>query len=166
MQHHSNINNQFSPSMSSLSSFETASPAVGKRSCGGDHQLMMIVDASQSTSYCSLINKRFVSVLIDKDEDYITKRNETFDLNDVNRFRDAVNSFSSNTAGAAVGANKSNNNKKPNVHKTSNRRKFYRWSKCKEGSFPYSRSPLKYASSLGLTVNKEPVSDTTEQLLA
>lgn len=136
--------------MSSLSSLDTAinSEAICLKS--------RVADACSSSSSCS-INKKFVSVLIDKDEDYITKRNATFDINDVHRFRNASTNVSSSMK------NKSSVivvNSKPTVHKSNNRRKFYKWSKCKretDGSTIASvgaNSPQRIASRFGLTSKK------------
>mmetsp|Transcript_2884 Transcript_2884/g.5406 ORF Transcript_2884/g.5406 Transcript_2884/m.5406 type:complete len:152 (-) Transcript_2884:222-677(-) len=138
--------------MSSLSSLDTTNnPEV---TFHNSHT----VGAPGSSS--SSVNKRFVSVLIDKDEDYITKRNATFDLNDVHRFRnESKNVFHSMKKKSSVV-----NNTKPSVHKSNNnRRKFYRWSKCNKweqtegscittsGSPACPSSPQRIASRLGLT---------------
>jgi hypothetical protein len=157
---HNNSNQHpFSPTMSSLSSLDTITNNP-ETTCRNSHAA-----GGNNSSSCS-INKRFVSVLIDKDEDYITKRNATFDLNDVHRFRNATTNLGSSHLMKKTKASATVNSSKPSAHKSnSNRRKFYRWSKCKRetdgsttasGSLSYQTSPQRIASRLGLTSSKKP----------
>lgn len=78
------------------------------------------------------INRRFSSVLINKDEDFITKQNEPFDCEDVSRYRvhHATAAAGKRISGTLL---TTRTNKNPNSPTTGNhtkrmRRSFYKWS--------------------------------------
>lgn len=162
---------------------------IGKSSSSIDY----VRSCNSASNNLGVVNQRFVSVLIDKDDDYITKRNATFDMQDVHRFRNEAQNLSSSclqmqicpvttTAAGAIGctsntsssgSTRSSTSRKPTVHKSnsSNRHKFYRWSNWKKlsegggaGGLKGSPSrPQRIASSLGLISKKRVTAGSDEE---